>query len=267
MRTQPAVEIVALLTHRLDASVVAHYRALKRSESATRQVRLLWHVVHHGVPCPGGIDESDLLRFTGRDIRLLGLPLLEDRLVPGCQHYPLYHFFGKPETRPRTLWLVEHDVRFNGEWSSLFDHFAAFDDDLLACHLADHARCPRWPWWDLEHRGPGLRHRIPERRRLRAFLPLMRLSGDALVALRRWQELGWHGHSETLVPTLLHHHGYRLRDIGGDGPLVGDAERNRFYLGTIGAGNGDLSASTMRHRPPFAQPGSEPGMLYHPVKS
>jgi hypothetical protein len=112
--------------------------------------------------------------------------------------------------------------------------------------------------------------RIDPKCLLRSFNIIYRITNRALHFLDRELTRGWYGHHETLVVTLLHKHGFRLLDLGGNGPFVDPTLPNAFYTspnsrdGMLFEESGD---STIRWRPPMLKPGRLPGKLYHPVKS
>ena len=166
-------------------------------------------------------------------------------------------------------WLIEHDVRFSGDWTLLFDAFAHDDADFLSCHLRDYADEPNWPWW--EPMSHPHRH-IPLTKRLRSFNPIYRISPSALSHLDRMHRDGWRGHFEALIPTLLFHGRFRLGDFGGSGRFVLPEHRNKFYLESPQNDAGYLREGTMRWQPAFSESsqtrsGWEPNKLFHPVKS
>lgn len=44
-------------------------------------------------------------------------------------------------------WIIENDVRFGGDWSSLFEELAASEADLLCTTVQTHADNPDWAHW------------------------------------------------------------------------------------------------------------------------
>lgn len=84
---------------------------------------------------------------------------------------------------------------------------------------------------------------------------------------------GWSGHWEFVLPTVAHHLGLVLEDIGGDGRWCPPERRGRFY--TSDPADHMLRRSSFRWRPPYpayfheaelAPATAEPGRLVHPVK-
>src|SRR5258706_15020719 len=129
--------------------------------------------------------------------RNIDLPLLWFfQQHPGYEHY----------------WLTEYDVRFTGDWNTLFGHFAASASDLLATTVFDYGFRPKWGHWlTLQSPLP-----IPLESRTRATHSFFRISRRALEALHEGYCEGWSGHYEVAIPTLLKHGGFTVEDIGGD---------------------------------------------------
>src|SRR6185369_1900116 len=77
---------------------------------------------------------------------------------------------------------------------------------------------------------------------------------------------GWCGHNEVLWPTLLHHNGFTIMDIGGKGRFTPSSMKDNFYTESESNGAGSLNSGTMRFTPFFWRVGPEKDKLYHPVK-
>jgi hypothetical protein len=159
-------------------------------------------------------------------------------------------------------WAIEYDVRFSGDWFFFFDSFKEANHDFFACHLRYHADEPDWPRWSLDHP----RHSIALGERLRCFNPMFRLSNRALSFLHVSLLDGWRGHNEVLFPTLLHHNGFAIADMGGNGQFTPPEVRENFYTESEATSIGLLDSGTMRYRPSFLRVGPEKNKLYHPVK-
>lgn len=119
-------------------------------------------------------------------------------------------------------WVVESDVEYRGDWGSLFDRFEADACDLLASHLYTYAHWPRWYWWDKGFTAPnGVPP--PEADRIKALLPIYRMSARAVRELESAHRAGWRGHRECVIPTVLKLRGFRIGDLNVAGRLyVGD---------------------------------------------
>lgn len=192
--------------------------------------------------------------------------------VPTDSYHKLFHFdpgnvelpvllFFKAHPEYSHYWTIEYDVRFTGSWDRLFTHFDDSDADLLGTTLTHHDRIPDWYHW------PSLdvtAKEVPPESHRRGFFPIYRLSHHALSQLDSDYQDGVKGHFECLIPTLLHHAGLKIEDIGGDGEYVKPGNRNRFYRNT--PQRGALTPGTFVYRPVMQRPGKEPNMLWHPVK-
>jgi hypothetical protein len=250
---------VLLMTHFLDDGIVAQYRRLK-AEAVGLDVFLLYNRSDDpapGFPVPADVEVSSLcadkiralgyprkgLRLNARDVELF--VMLFRRRHPDYAHY----------------WIVEYDVDFSGRWSVLFDAFAASPADLLATTVHRFAVNPKWPNWNTVEGPLGP---LPTSCLLRAFMPCCRLSGDALTALDRAYALGWSGHYEATVPTLVADAGLSIEDMGGEGEFVAAGNRNRFYTNT--PANNHLAPGSFVFRPVRSSPGMQANLLWHPVK-
>lgn len=110
------------------------------------------------------------------------------------------------------------------------------------------------------HPPPG---RVVDRRDLRrAFLPIYRISREALACTHAAHQSGWRGHFEVLVPTVLRLHGLSVQDLNEVTPC---------YQGHRQEPCEDTHLqSTIRFKPgvslyEFANRDSAP-LLFHPVK-
>ena len=170
------------------------------------------------------------------------LAFLDHDWVNGCCDLPVLWFYRQYPTYQH-YWLVEYDVRYTGSWCSLFDELAASPADLLATTIHDrlHSSIPHW-WPSLL--SPGLP--LPASALIRAFLPFCRLTRQALTALDEGCASGWSGHSEVLWPTALRAAGFRLEEIGGDGPYTPQDRRGRHY--TASADHWTLAPGTFQQQ-------------------
>jgi len=188
--------------------------------------------------------------------------VMGDTLIPGNPHLAILDFF-RAHPNYKYYWIIEYDVRFSGDWSLLFEAFSKSDADLLTCHVRTYNQEPDWPWWiNVKIPDPT----VTKDQWVRAFLPIQRLSHRALVEIERCCKEGWYGHFEATLPTMLHHAGLKLEDIGGDGDFVRPGNINRFYT-SVSTPIGDLRwKGSFRFRPPHSFWPQRSNTLYHPVK-
>ncbi|MDQ1090492.1 hypothetical protein [Siphonobacter sp. SORGH_AS_1065] len=192
----------------------------------------------------------------------LNIQPLGEKFVPGNTHLALLKFFlDYPDYE--SYWLIEDDVRFSGNWSLLFNTFNNFTHfDFLSSHIRSYIQEPYWYWWEtLEHDS----FEIPLEIRLRSFNPIYRISNNALSYIYNIHKIGWKGHYEVLLPTMLYLGNYKILDFGGSGHFVSEGFQNRFYTSESNH-YGSLSQGTMKYRPISRKIGSLKNKLYHPIK-
>ena len=161
------------------------------------------------------------------------------------------------------IWIIEYDVRFSGDWSHFFREYMDNTSDLIACHIRRWDQEPLWYWWD-SHRVDN--RPVPEEARIRAFLPIHRLSCSALQTIHQGLREGWQGHYETLVPTLLAFGGLVLEDLVDNRGVVPSRRLKAWYTSASSQNGALRDQGTMRFQPPHSFWGMRNNMLYHPVK-
>ncbi len=229
--------------------------AIKRQDRAM----ILFHQTEAALP--GSIHSYPHTTFSYNELSRLGYSMFRETLVPGSTHFPLINFY-RNNSEYSYYWLIEYDVSYTGNWMKFFNYWDARDTDLLTGHIREYASEPDWTWWGLEHPDET----IPLEKRLRSFNPIYRLSNRAIAFIDEKHQENWRGHYEELLPTLLHHNGFSIRDFGGTGQFVHSEERSRFYIDAPDDREGLLKKGTMRWRPVFNRPGWRRNKLYHPVK-
>lgn len=209
-------------------------------------------------------DRIRFFFFSKDDLWRMGYtPLSRDTLY-GSVNFILQYFF-RAFPQYRNYWYIEEDAVFTGSWHTLAAAFEAVDADLLSCHIEkyDPARNADWAHWLPAEWPAG--EEVPLDGCVKSFNPVCRLSGRALAFLDGFLKRGTRGHYETIVPTALFRHGYKLVDMGGTGEFVLPGFRNRFYVQGV-----EVNDGTMRYRPLFSREEVEasgmPGKLFHPVK-
>jgi len=194
--------------------------------------------------------------------RCLHYPHHEGVTLFDNMHFPVLDFYlSRPEYD--FYWVIEFDVRYNGDWGRFLHAFSMYNHDLVTSHIRHFHEEPGWWWWDSLQHGSKT---IDRDRYLRSFNVIYRISNRALALVHDAQLHGWYGHPEELLPTLLYNNGFSLLDFGGDGEFVMPGGKNVFY--TSGSTvNGILNPfCTMRWRPSRAKAGIWKNKLYHPVK-
>ena len=253
-------EAVLLMTHFVDDMIVGQARRLMAT-SGGRDVFVLLNKTDDVNPTYRRPSDIRVFEFTVDDLRALGYPLKGRRIRD--KDIELFAFtFWKAHPEYDRIWVVEYDVAFSGPWSQVFDHFADNDAALLATSLHRWAINPAWPNWPSVQRPEGPPADLSDY--IRAFMPFYRLSREGFQALDAAYRAGWEGFYEGIVPRILQEAGLRIEDIGGDGEFVAPANRGRFY--SSNPADNTLAPGSFVFRPIIAQPGPEPGKLWHPVK-
>jgi hypothetical protein len=250
---------VGFMTHRFDGVVRSRFDRLLRECAGVRDVYL---VAEQGMAVP---DEYRP-RFHDFDFSVLrrrARSIVGDSVAPGNCHLRMLSFF---EAFPsyEWYWFVEYDVFYDGDWNAFFADFDEEPAHLLGAHVRTLACDPGWYWsatFDPGDDQVGL-----EKRRM-AFLPVTRVSAEALRSIHRAVERGWTGHFEMVVPTAIEQAGLTISDIGGSSSYTPPHREQRHYLS---AGNVWESPplSTLRFRPVFFRvlPRLR-STLYHPDKA
>jgi hypothetical protein len=257
--TNRSNQVFLFLSHSVSAKIVREYEKIREAIAGIGSSVFLYH--NRCNEAPPGLSRYELYLFSNESLSKLNYPTIGPSFFPGHVGFTLLQFF-RDNPDFDHYWLIEYDVRFSGDWHSFFDSFKDTKQGFLTCHTRDHADEPDWPWWSLHHP----RKSIPLSERLRCFNPICRLSNASLSFLHQSLSDGWCGHNEVLWPTLLHHNGFTITDIGGKGRFTPPGMEDNFYTESESKSDGALHCGTMRYRPSFWRVGQEKNKLYHPVK-
>lgn len=242
-------QAVLYLTTKSNEWTLSAFHALERSLQGMADVYFAYH--QQGDVLPVSLQNiENLFVFTSDVLNELGYtPIEKGKLVPGSNHFPLLKFFKENQCYDH-YWLVEDDVRFSGDWKDFFDSFASSTSDFLSSVIETKAENPNWYWWTSLKAGNEV---IAEEKLLRSFNPIYRLSRQALACIDAYLRIGWIGHHEVLLPTLLYNKGFLVEDFGGVGAFVCPENKAKFYNDT-----------SMRIAPVL--PDDRKNYLFHPVK-
>lgn len=242
-------QAVLYLTTKSNEWTLNSFHALEQSLQGMADVYFAYH--QQGDVLPVSLQNiENLFVFTSDVLNELGYtPIKKGKLVPGSNHFPLLKFFKENQCYDY-YWLVEDDVRFSGDWKDFFDSFASSTSDFLSSVIETKAENPTWYWWTSLKTGNEV---IAEEKLLKSFNPIYRLSSQALVCIDAHLRIGWMGHYEVLLPTLLYNKGFLLEDFGGEGAFVCPENKAKFYNDT-----------SMRIAPVL--PDDRKSYLFHPVK-
>ena len=242
-------QAVLYLTNKSNEWTLSSFHALEQSLQGKADVYFAYH--QQGDVLPVSLQNiENLFVFTSDVLKELGhTPIERGKLVPGSNHFPLLKFY-KENQGYDYYWLVEDDVRFSSEWKDFFGSFASCTSDFLSSVIETKAENPTWYWWTSLKTGNEV---IAEEKLLKSFNPIYRLSRQALACIDAYLRIGWMGHYEVLLPTLLYNKGFLLEDFGGEGTFVRPENNAKFY------------DDTSMHIAPVL-PDDRKNYLFHPVK-
>jgi hypothetical protein len=251
-------KIILYHTHFWDEACAREFAALRGSLSAAYDLAVLGFVA--GTAEIAVPPEVPRFLFTARDLPRLGYPRLA-KLRPF--HIDTLRFFREYPDYDQ-YWLIEYDVRYTGHWADLLQDLSASRADLMATVIQSRTEHPKWPHWRSLRTGAGT---LPESCRLKAFLPLVRLSRAALRAMEAAHQSGWVGHYETFWPSAVAAAGLRVEDIGGTGRFTPRDRQGKYY--TTSSFDPSHAPGSFEFRPPILehQVPRVPALLWHPVKS
>ena len=242
-------QAVLYLTNKSNEWTLSAFHALEQSLQGKADVYFAYHQQGDVLPVSLQNIENQFVFTSDILSELRYTPIEEGKLVPGSNHFPLLKFF-KENQGYDYYWLVEDDVRFSGEWKEFFGSFASCTSDFLSSVIETKAENPNWYWWTSLKTGNEV---IAEEKLLKSFNPIYRLSRQALACIDAYLIIGWMGHHEVLLPTLLYNEGFLLEDFGGEGTFVRPENKAKFYDDT-----------SMRIAPVLPDDGKN--YLFHPVK-
>ena len=258
---------ILLQTHFFDSFIEAAYRRLKRACPVGWELFVALNCGDKPEIAPQSTQVPGAAFFLCSNQSLLGLPYPTKcapqgwQLTPGNSDLISLLFLNRCPAI-ELLWMIEYDVHYEGDWARFFAYFAGSAADLLTTTIY---RMRETPWKEMQppFRSPSFAD-YPEAERLRAFLPIFRLSRRGFAAIDTAYRAGCGGHHEVTWPTILDRAGLRLEDIGGKGAWVRPENVNRFYFNTPHTFT--MTPGTFVFRPPFTNVISRKNTLWHPVK-
>lgn len=246
-------------THCLNPAVRKAYEEVAAGAAPFGETVLLFH--QQSPEPPVELRDYNAFVFTSSHFKSLGYTPLRNSFIPGSNHFALMAYYLRHPHFDH-YWLVEHDVRYNGNWRQFFENFSGVNAGFISSHIHWAYEEPFWNWW-FTLRHPKIF--IPFQFRLRSFNPIYRISGRALRFIHAALLDNWRGHHELLFPTLLNLGGFTIIDFGGTGKFVLPGFENKHYTSCISK-QGELCEGTFRYRPVMPHVGPHINKLYHPVK-
>lgn len=249
-----------LFTSHLSSNpVIKEYKNIRHSTKNIGDCFFLYDATKGIVP--DKINKLSPYLYSNKCLSDLGYPTIGKNIIPGHAHFPLFQFF-LDNPNYYYYWFIEYDVRFSGRWNLFFDAFSTVKADFLTCDIRSYADEPSWSWWQLKHP----QEHIPINERIRSFNAIYRISNVAISFLHKVFKSGWCGHHEVVLPTLLRHNGFTIKEISGRSKYTVSGMEDKFYSSSPANIKGKLSGMTMRYRPSFWLSGLQRKKLYHPVK-
>lgn len=242
-------QIFLIATHVLNETTRQLYQEIREATAGFGETRILYHQKNQDLPQE--YEHIPIHSFTDAILQELHYTPIAKTLIPGSNHFSLLHFFLQ-NSPYEYYWYIENDVRFTGNWKTIFNACQDIRVDMISAHMELYKSNPAWRWWEpLTH---PTKH-IPLTERVSSFNPIYRLSYSALTFIHQALLDKWSGHHEVLLPTLLYNNNFTLMDFGANGVFAPPGFQNRFY-----------SWKTHRWRPSFKKVGDQMNKIYHPVK-
>lgn len=250
---------ILFCAHFVDDVILAQYRKLKREAPPGHEVILLHNITDH----PPAVVPADvsMFCFDQDDLNKISYPVKKTRISSYNVEMFLINFWLR-NPHYAHYWMIEYDMRFSGNWQTLFGTFAASQADLLSTTLFRYPVFPLWRNWPSLKPPKGIT--LAPHDMISSYMPFFRISNRALTAVHEGYLAGWGGHSECTMPTIIGLAGLDIEDIGGTGEFVRPENRGRFYRNT--PASHDKSPGTLVFRPVRQDMGDEPDMLWHPIK-
>ncbi len=240
-------QAILFLSNKTAPNIINVFNLITESVKDLADVYFIYHQTTPEIP-----DEIKALNhyaFTNDILHELNFTPLENSLLPGCDHFPLFKFqLDFPEYD--YYWHIEDDVRFCGNWNYLFESFQDVNADFITSHVRKKEEDPHWYWWNsLKMKG----RQVEMKNAVRSFNAIHRISNRAVKFLHKELSSGWSGHHEVLLPTLLYRNHFMIIDFGGDGNFVPAGNLHSFYTNR-----------SMTFIPILM--GNVENRIYHPVK-
>jgi len=250
--------VVLFITHFWDDACTAQIAKLRRELGGRYDIRVAGYI-GDGMPHPAVPDDVPTHFYSTEQ-----LTLVQPDAEPGTwwpQFVVPRFFMDFPDYGH--YWMIEYDVRYTGDWWTLFATLNDPDVAFYGIALQRRAENPIWTHWPSFYAGADM---VAPENQIKSFTPLQRLSATGLGVIQAAYRRGWRGHYEAVWPSAIAHAGLRLEEIGAKGAFTPKSRRGKHYTFTPHDPNG--SPGSFVYRPTFAEHQIKPSppRLWHPVK-
>ena len=246
--------VILLLTKSSSQVIINQYNKLKTELNPEKyDIFILYHDKINNIP--NIIKNENYFSFNNNILQELNFKPIGKFLLPGSNHFPLFKF-KKIHSEYKYYWVIEDDVRFNGNWNTFFSKFEYFNCDFLSSDIRNYIDDSSWCYFN------SLSHpikKIEDKNKIASFNPIYRISNNSIDYLSDMFLDGWSGHHEVSISTLLNYGGFHIADFGGNGKYTPDEFKNKNY--------NINDSKTHIYRPIFTDLGNITDVIYHPVKN
>lgn len=249
---------ILFVTHIFNETIEHQINKLRREAGELATVFIVYQADKVELNLP---EEVKHHAFTIQGLNRLGYTTWGCTIMDGNFHFVLLDFYRKhPEYD--YYWLVEYDVRFNGNWRTFFSFFQDKDEDFWAAHIETKEDNPHWVrWHEIELKNIPLNSITL----YKSFNPICRFSNRAFALLHSRCLLGDRGHNELLMPTLFKYYNLKVADFGGHGRFIYPGHPELFY--TYDPNRNESDTCTHRCYPPYnISDMFYLDKIYHPIK-
>jgi hypothetical protein len=253
-----AANAVIFITHFWDDACTAQIAKLRRELGGRYDIKVAGYIAE-GATRPAVPDGIQAHFYHTADFAIVRPAFDVDAWLP--QYVVPRFFIDFPDYGH--YWMMEYDVRYTGDWGTLFATLNDPDVAFYGIALQRRAAHPGWTHWPGFSTGRDL---VAPEHQIKCFTPLQRVSAQALAVVQTAFRNGWRGHYEAVWPSAIAHARLRLEEIGARGEFTPKSRRGLHYTFTPHDPNG--SPGSFVYRPTFKEHEikSSPPRLWHPVK-